>query len=297
VRFYRRRHCLVGPRAPASSLLSLTSPNAPPLLPSARSRPGAVPVPRNRSPRRPCPAVSPPSLPSSLFPPSPRVRGARRCPGARRGAASARGHGGLAPPLLPQPRSLRSPTPGLARSPGAAPARGQGGLACHARGRGAPPGVARLPLARSRFPLRRPRPAPGRALTRIGAAARRVPARGAPRLARPARGGPTRPACAATRRGQPTRRLGVACLRGSPVRRPQHGLPARRGAPHLLAPPGPAMARLVATARPRHGSRRPRSASAARVAPAQLLAPLLVAQDWFVGEMDCGHVRSHRIKS
>jgi hypothetical protein len=37
-----------------------------------------------------------------------------------------------------------------------------------------------------------------------------------------------------------------------------------------------------ATARPRHGSRRPRSASAARVAPAQLLAPLRVAQDWFV---------------
>eukprot|EP00267_Zea_mays_P046204 XP_020398555.1 uncharacterized protein LOC109941757 [Zea mays] len=112
------------------------------------------------------------------------------------------------PPLLPQPPSLRSPASGPACSPGAAPARGQGGLACHARGRGNPPGVARLPLARSRFPLRRgrgmsasARPAPGRALARISVAARRVPARGAPRLARPARGGPVRPANAAARHG------------------------------------------------------------------------------------------------
>jgi hypothetical protein len=38
-------------------------------------------------------------------------------------------------------------------------------------------------------------------------------------------------------------------------------------------------------------------ASAARVAPAQLLVPLRVTQDWFVGEMDCGHMRSYRIES
>jgi hypothetical protein len=41
----------------------------------------------------------------------------------------------------------------------------------------------------------------------------------------------------------------------------------------------------LAQERTRHGSQRPRAASAARAAPAQLLAPLRVAQDWFVGEM------------
>jgi hypothetical protein len=168
-------------------------------------------------------------------------------------------------PWRPHPPSSPTPVPAQPRPrPGAlaqraAPARDQGSLACHAHGCGAPPGVARLPLARSRFPLRRRRGLPPAGRSR-GSARR-------PGVSEPAQG------ARADRRGGP------ACP--SP-RRAQARSPC---SPHLLAPPGPAMARLVATARPRHGSRRPCSASAARVAPTQLLAPLLVVQDWFVGEM------------
>jgi hypothetical protein len=122
-------------------------------------------------------------------------------------------------------------------------------------------------------------------------------------------------------RAAPTRRLEAdVAARGGPAR-PARGAPgapsAARAVPLAMAPgacglaPASRGSARRALARPSRslpgrffpGARRGRAplvrgtASAVRAAPAQLLAPLHVAQHWFVGEMDSGHMRSHRIES
>jgi hypothetical protein len=117
-----------------------------------------------------------------------------------------------------------------------------------------------------------------------------------PRATARARGpGSARPAYAVARRSQPARRLGAPShgpATASPASSPRVRIAAE--SPSCAAWP---VCSWLSQERPRHSLRRPRSASVARAAPARLLAPLRVAQDWFMGEMDCGHVRSHRIES
>jgi hypothetical protein len=162
----------------------------------------------------------------------------------RRGSASAPSRRGA----LPR-GTLACPVPGARRGPparrGGAPAR-----LCPRRGFPRPDPLGRRHTracprrgVRDALPRLWRGPAPARSPSFTSAPAPSLPTQWCTRSRLP------RPW-----RGQPARWPDAACLRGGPAR----------------------------PAQPRHGSRRPRATSAARAAPAQPLAPLRIAQDWFV---------------
>jgi hypothetical protein len=194
-------------------------------------------------------------------------RGPTRCTRPPSPAGASRGHGAVrtAPPsprgsmsarpgrATPLPLSWRAAPPRSGRrssahalalasacpSPWLARPARRSGPGWPAHARGAQHSAARLARARPRPGLSVPQP-----LARSPGSAQR------PRLARPCPWRAARRGAAGPRRG-----------------------PAARAVQR-----GGQMANLLC-AWPRHGSRRPRSASAARVSPAQLFAPLSVGQD------------------